>query len=141
VAEVLGDHPIRDPAPQDERKRRTEEKGTTMTQQMWGPALEAEIAYRREMVAKAYRKGAPRAHRTVRAWRRARAWAARMHEERSGLAATRTRDAEARAGDSLDTVGARTDATPWRRDSGRSIRFEYALEALRPHEGVGRHAA
>ena len=142
MPEVLGDHPIRGPTPQDERSRRTEEKGKKMSQQLWGPALDAEVAYRREMAAKAYRKGTGGTPWAVRAWRRARTSASRRREARSRLVTARARDAAARLGDTLDTVGAPTDATAWQqRVSDRGVRFQDALEALRPHEGVGRHAA
>lgn len=112
-----------------------------MSQQLWGPALDAELEYRRELAAKAYRGRSGRTPWVVRTWRRSRAWVAAKHEEHSSLASMRTREAAARFGDTLDTIAARTDASAWQHHVVDGVAFQDALEALRPREGVGRHAA
>jgi hypothetical protein len=104
-----------------------------MSQQLWGPALEAELEYRRELAAKAYVGRPASSPWVVRAWRRSRAWVTTKHEQHTTRVADRTRDAVARFGDTHDTIAARTDSTAWQQQD--------ALEALRPREGVGRHAA
>lgn len=112
-----------------------------MSQQLWGPALEAEVAYRREVAAKAYRRRTATPV-VVRAWRRSRAWVAARHAEHSEVVAARSRETIARLGDTLDTIAARTDRTGWDTQvSGRGVRFQNPMDAMRPHEGAGRHVA
>ncbi len=117
-----------------------------MTQQMWGPALEAEVAYRREMAAKSYQAGTPAPLRwvarvAVQGWRKGRT-ALKGRRGRWAAVGSRAREGAARFGDTLDTISARTDREAWeQRVAGRSAQIEHALEALRPQDGLGRRAA
>jgi len=95
-----------------------------MSQQLWGPALDAELEYRREIAAKSYGRPAGTSW-TARVWRRSRAWATRNHE-----------------GNTIPgTTGVHADAETWEGQHWDDAQLQEALEALRPREGVGRRAA
>ncbi len=100
--------------------------------QTWGPALDAELEYRRERAARAY--GTPTA------WARLRAWGAARRATRSQALATRARDAVERFADTIDTIAARTDAEWEARVARRAAEIEEGLEGLRP-QALGRRAA
>jgi hypothetical protein len=98
--------------------------------QMWGPALDAELEYRRERAARAY--GTPSA------WARLRAWVAARRAARSQALATRAHDAVERFADTFDTVAS---PTGWEtRVARRTAEIEEGLEGLRP-QALGRRAA
>ncbi|MFD6178359.1 MULTISPECIES: hypothetical protein [unclassified Isoptericola] len=94
-------------------------------------AIQAELEYRREALARSYQRGTPAPVRAVGRWaadvvRRLRA----------------TRGAAQQLGATLDAVSARTDASEWDRAvTRRAEQIGHGLDAFRPQDGAGRRAA
>ncbi|GAA1982372.1 hypothetical protein GCM10009718_19460 [Isoptericola halotolerans] len=99
-----------------------------------GPALEAELAYRRERAALAY--GTPTT------WARWRAWREARRQGRERRLSARARDAVERLADTIDTVADRTDARAWEiRMARRTTEIEAGLATLRAAHDQARRVA
>lgn len=101
--------------------------------QLWGPALDAELEYRRERAAQTY--GTPTA------LTRLRAWGAARRATRSRSLAARARDAVERFAGTIEEVASRTDVERETTVVRRAAEIEAGLEGVRPHEARPRHAA
>ncbi|MFE6967798.1 hypothetical protein [Isoptericola sp. NPDC057653] len=94
-------------------------------------AIQAELEYRRERLARSYQRGTPAPVRAVGRWaadavRRLRA----------------ARGAAQQLGATLDAVADRTDASAWERQvTRRAEQIGHGLDAFRPQDDAGRRAA
>ncbi|MFC8599515.1 MULTISPECIES: hypothetical protein [unclassified Isoptericola] len=97
-------------------------------------AIQAELEYRRERLARSYQRGTPAPVRAAGRWT---ATVVRRLRDRGA-----SRRAVQQLGATLDAVAARTDPSAWERQvTRRAEQIGRGVDALRPQDTAGRRAA